>query len=201
MTDAGGSLFALKSKILCKNSPVPTNAVKGMAVSMQNLDVISINLWNILIALINLVLLFLIIKKFLFGPVKNVLAKRQSEIDRQYEAASEAEADAKENRRMWEEKLGNAEIEADTILKTAAEQAKFRSDAIVSDAQEKADRIVRTAASEAELEIKKAADGIKREIVSVSGALTEKMLEREINTDDHRALIDSFIEKIGDGND
>ncbi len=168
---------------------------------MQNLDVISINLWNILIALINLVLLFLIIKKFLFGPVKIVLAKRQSEIDRQYEAASEAEADAKENRRMWEEKLGNAETEADTILKTAAEQAKFRSDAIVSDAQEKADRIVRTAASEAELEIKKAADGIKREIVSVSGALTEKMLEREINTDDHRALIDSFIEKIGDGND
>ena len=110
---------------------------------MQNLDVISINLWNILIALINLVLLFLIIKKFLFGPVKIVLAKRQSEIDRQYEAASEAEADAKENRRMWEEKLGNAETEADTILKTAAEQAKFRSDAIVSDAQEKADLLIK----------------------------------------------------------
>ena len=60
---------------------------------------------------------------------------------------------------------------------------------------------MRTAQTEAELELKKAADGIKREIVEVSGALTEKMLEREINTDDHRSLIESFIEKIGDGND
>ena len=57
------------------------------------------------------------------------------------------------------------------------------------------------AETEADLERKKAADGIKREIVEVSGALTEKMLEREINTDDHRALIDSFIEEIGEVND
>ena len=47
----------------------------------------------------------------------------------------------------------------------------------------------------------KAEDGIKREIVYVSAALTEKMLDREINTQDHRALIDSFIDKIGDNND
>ena len=32
-------------------------------------------------------------------------------------------------------------------------------------------------------------------------ALAEKMIEREINTDDHRALIDSFIEGIGEEND
>ena len=37
--------------------------------------------------------------------------------------------------------------------------------------------------------------------MEVSGALTEKMLGREINTKDHRNLIDSFIEKIGDGDD
>ena len=168
---------------------------------MQNLDVISINLWDVLIALINLVLLFLLIKKLLFKPVKAIMAKRQDEIDGRYAAASDAEADANEKRRMWEEKLDGANTEADTILKNAAEQAKFRGDAMVADAQEKADRIIRTAQTEAELELKKAADGIKREIASVSGVLAEKMLEREINTDDHRNLIESFIEKIGDGND
>ena len=57
------------------------------------------------------------------------------------------------------------------------------------------------AENEAALERKKAIDGIKREIVDVSGAIAEKMLEREINSDDHRALIDSFIENIGDGNE
>ena len=49
--------------------------------------------------------------------------------------------------------------------------------------------------------IEKATEDIKREIVEVSGALAEKMLEREINTKDHQSLIDSFIEKIGDDDD
>jgi F0F1-type ATP synthase membrane subunit b/b' len=42
---------------------------------------------------------------------------------------------------------------------------------------------------------------MKKEIVEVSSALAEKMLEREINRDDHREMIDTFLEKIGDGND
>ena len=39
---------------------------------------------------------------------------------------------------------------------------------------------------------------IKEQIVDVSTALAEKMLEREVNADDHKALIDDFISKIGD---
>ena len=55
--------------------------------------------------------------------------------------------------------------------------------------------------SEAELERKKATDSMKQEIVEVSGALAEKLLERELNREDHKAIIESFIEEIGDGND
>lgn len=165
---------------------------------MQNLDVISVNLWQIVISLVNLVLLFLIMKKFLFKPVKNILAKRQEEIDQRYAEAELAEDEANENRRQWKEKLDGANKEADSIIQKATDNAKYRGDKMIAEAEEKAESIVRVAKAEAELEMKKAADSIKREIVEVSGALTEKMLEREINNDDHRNLIDSFIEKVGE---
>ena len=168
---------------------------------MQNLDVISVNFWQILISLINLFLLFLILKKFLFKPVKKVLEQRQKELDEQYATAASAELQANENRKAWENKLSQADAQADAILQSATDNAKYRGDKLVAEAKERADGIIRAAQNEAELERQKAADGIKREIVEVSGALTEKMLEREINTEDHRNLIDSFIEKIGDGND
>ena len=168
---------------------------------MQTLDVISVNLWQILISLVNLVLLFLIVKRFLFKPVKNILAKRQSEIDQQYDAAAIAEKEANESRGMWQEKLSGAEAEADAIITKASENAKNRGEKLISEAEEKAESIIRMAKGEAELEIRRAADAIKREIVDLSGALTEKMLEREINNEDHRALIDSFIEKIGEDNE
>lgn len=165
---------------------------------MQSLDVISVNLWQIIISLLNLLLLFLIIKKFLFGPVKNVLQKRQQEIDEKYELAEKANTDAQENKEKWEEKLNDAKDEADSILKTATMNASKRSDKIIAEAKDKADSIVRQAENDIILERKKSEESIKKEIVDVSAALTEKMLNREINENDHRAIIDSFIKEIGD---
>ncbi|MBO7288864.1 MAG: F0F1 ATP synthase subunit B [Clostridia bacterium] len=165
---------------------------------MQSLEVISVNIWQILISLLNLLILFLMFKKFLFKPVNNMLAKRQSEIDAKYEAANEAKRIANEDRLLWDEKIGTIKHESEEMIKKAQNSAKRQSEAIVSKAKETADSIVRQAENQAQLEFEKAQDGIKKEIVEVSAALANKLLEREINADDHRSLIDSFIEKIGD---
>ena len=165
---------------------------------MQSMEVISINLWQILISLANLVILFLIVKKFLFKPVKKVLAQRQDVMDAQYSAAQEAQAQALADKDAWEHKMQSAKAEADAIMKDAASKAQIRGDRIVSDAREKADGIIRQAQTAAELERKKAEDGMKKEIVDVSAALAEKMLGREINAQDHREMIDSFIEGLGE---
>ncbi|MBR0442992.1 MAG: F0F1 ATP synthase subunit B [Clostridia bacterium] len=167
----------------------------------QFLDIISVNLWNILISLLNLVVLFWLVKKFLFKPVKKMLAERQADIDHQYAAAAEAQRVADENREMWENKLSTADAEAQRMIRDAADTAKHRAAEIVRRADEQADGIVRRAEAEAELERKRAEDGIKREIVGVSTAIAEKMLEREVNEKDHRALIDEFIDKIGESDE
>ena len=168
---------------------------------MQTLDVISVNVWQILISLLNLVVLYLIVKFFLYNPVKNVLAKRSAELEEHYTAAEEAEAVADKSRMEWEEKLSGANAEANSIIQNATDLARNRGDAMITEAREKADGIIRVAQNEAELERRRATDQIKKEIVNVSAALTEKILEREVNTNDHKALIDSFIENIGDGNE
>lgn len=168
---------------------------------MQNLDVISINFWQIMISLCNLFLLFLILKRFLYRPVKKVLAERQSMLKDTYDAAARANQDAEQNKQVWEQKMETAQAEADRILKKAAETADFRSGQMLAEAKEKADGIVHQAEVQAKLEQKKAEAGIKKEIVDVSAALTEKMLGREICAEDHRALIDSFINEMGEIND
>ncbi len=168
---------------------------------LQTLDVISVNLWDILISFINLFLLYFILKKFLFKPVTRMLKARQDAVDAQYADAEKAKAMALADKEEWDAKIKNADREAEAIIKKAADNAKLRSDRIVADAHEKADGIIRVAEMEADLEKKKAEDSIKREIVFVSTAIAEKMLAREVKPSDHRELIDSFIDKIGDGND
>lgn len=168
---------------------------------VQSLDVISINVWHILISLLNLVILFFILKKLLFKPVRKLFAERQAELEHQYAAADAAEQQALAHRSEWEKKLKSADEEAEAVLRDATDTAKRRAEQITEEAAVKADGIVRRAQAEAELERKKAAEGIKREIVDVSAALAEKMLEREVKVEDHRAMIDSFIDTIGDEHD
>ena len=171
---------------------------------MQSLDIISVNIWSILISLCNLVLLFLLLKKFLYKPVRKMLAERQSAIDKQYAAAKEAEDNARENMEMWNEKIGTAESESEKIINKASSDAEKRKSEIIGDAKRQAEGIVRQAKEDAELEKKKAADEIRSEIVDVSMLISEKMIGRELKEEDHRELIDSFINGIddaGDGND
>ena len=165
---------------------------------MQALDVISVNVWSILISLCNLGLIFWLVKKFLFKPVKAVLAKRQAEIDAHYQAAEDAQKNAESSREQYELKLAGAQAEADSMIQSATATANRRSDRIVSDARDKADSIIRQAQNEAELEKKKAQETIRQEIADVSAALTEKLLGREMNQDDHRGMIDSFLNEMGE---
>lgn len=168
---------------------------------MQTLDVISINLWQMLVSLANLVLLFMLVKKFLYKPVKKMLETRQNTIDGKYSDAEKAKEDALSTKQMYEDKLSTAKAEADGIIKSAANTAKARENEIILKAKEEAEIIVNQAHEDAELEKKKAQDSIKQEIVQVSTLLTGKMLEREINAQDHKQIIDSFIEGIGDEHD
>ncbi len=168
---------------------------------MQYLDVISINIWDTLASLANLLILFLLVKKFLFKPVRRMLDARQALIDGKLSDAEEAKLAAEESKAAWEEKLRSANEEADGIIKEASDRAKRRAHKIIAEADEKALELTRRAEEQIQLEKEKAESEIKQEIVDVSLALAEKMLARKLSEADHRNMINEFINEIGDSDD
>ncbi len=168
---------------------------------MQTLPIISINLWEMLFALLNLLILFLLVKKFLYKPVKKMLAQRQETIDNEYKQAEDAKEQALSDKKTYEEKLSHAESEADSLIQSAVVTANQREQEILADAKEKADSIIRQAEEDAKLELRKAEETIKEEIVNVGTLLAGKILEREVKEEDHKKLIDSFINELGEANE
>ena len=137
---------------------------------MPTLDVISVNIWSILISLCNLLILFFIIKKFLYKPVRKMLAERQAAVDKVYSEADEALRSAEQDRLTYSQKLEHADSECDALLKSAKENADRRGSEIISDAQSQAD---------------------------ISVNVAEKLLARSVDGSEHRRLIDSAIDEIG----
>lgn len=164
--------------------------------SNEYLELISLNVWHMVATVGNLLILTWIVKKFLFDRVKKVLAERQSQMDGLYQEAEEAKEAALKDKTEYEAKLDAADAEADTILKKASARAERRSDEIIENANRKAEETLKKADADIAQEKKKAMNDLKNEISEISVQIAETIVQREINEDDHRELIDSFIENL-----
>ena len=163
---------------------------------MGNLGLISVNIPHIVITIANLLILFFVIKKFLFKPVQRILAQRQAQVDKIYADADEAKQQAEADKQAYGEKIAGAQAEADAILESAAKKAEKNSEAIIGNATEKANALLQKAEADIALERKKAVNEIKNEISDISVSIAGKVIEREINAADHQAMIDAFIGEL-----
>ncbi len=167
--------------------------------NVQTLDVIYVNLWSILLSLGNLVLIYVILKKVLFGPVKKILAERQGAVDSVYAKAEMARLQAEDSRARYEDKLAHADEEAAVLLTRANERAHRAEETILANANQKAAAALKKADEDIAFEKKRAMNELKNEISSISLDIAEKVIGREISEDDHRNLIDRFIDEVDDG--
>ena len=94
---------------------------------MEVQQFISIAPWTIIFQILNLLLLMVLFKKYLFKPVTEILEKRQAEIEGHYQEAQQAETDAKAMKADYESKMAGARQEADRVIKTATESANAMS--------------------------------------------------------------------------
>ena len=164
----------------------------------MTLDLVSIVPWEIITQLINLLLLFLLLKHFLFKPVQNVLNTRQAEIDKTYAEADAAQTRAEELRDEYEKRIADAKAEAADITKAANQKAQAHYDEVVLEAKADAARLMEKAEAQIEQEKKKAMNELKDEISGIAVDIASKVVEREIDEKDHEALISEFIKGVGE---
>lgn len=165
---------------------------------MQSLDIISINLWQILISLANLLLIFLILKRFLFKPVQNVFAAREAQVDKLYGEAENDRNAAKGMKQEYEIRLATAREEADGIVKNAVQTAQRKGDAILSEASAQASRMKQKAEEEISMERKQMLMDVRAEISDLAVDIAAKVVEREVDKQDHENFVDEFIRNVGE---
>ena len=166
--------------------------------SVQSLDIISVNLWQILISLANLLIMFLILKKFLFKPVQVVFAQRQAQVDKLYGDAANDRAAAKDMKQEYEARLATAREEADGLVRNAVVTAQRKGDAIVSEASLQASRMKQKAEEEISMERKQMLMDVRSEISDIAVSIASKVVEREVQKTDHETFVDEFIRNVGE---
>ena len=138
---------------------------------------LNINL-SVIYNIINIIVLFLLLKKFLFKPVTDIMEKRKSLIEGALKDADNSKNEAAELKNQYETALKNAKNEAVTIVKDAK-------------------TIVENASKAVELEKEKAVRSAKNEIASLAIAAASKIVEKETDNESNKKLLDDFLSEAG----
>ena len=159
---------------------------------------VGIDPWTALFTFCNMMITFAVLKKFLFKPVKKMIDDRQAEIDTMYADADATKQKAAELEQEYQQHLQSIRDERDTLLREATARAQKREEEIVGEARAEATALRAAAEADIAQERKKAVNDLKNEIGGIAVDIAGKVVEREINETDHKALIDEFIRNVGD---
>lgn len=142
--------------------------------------------------------LFLLLSYLLFDPVKKLLADRQKKIGDDLADALHDKEEAARLRTEYEEKLKNAEKEAEEILAKARQKALKNEAKIISEAREEAAGIIARANEQALLEKKRVADEVKQEMISVAAMMAQKVVASNMDVSIQDSLVEETLKEMGD---
>ena len=159
---------------------------------------VTIDVWTLIFTWANLLILFLLMKKFFFKPIKNILKQREDEINSLYEKANSSSTEAEKLKEEYENRLKDAKKEASEIVGSAVKNAEARGNAIVDDAKKEARGILDKAEREIEQEKTAAVNEIKGDILNLAVNIAQKVIEKDLKKEDHEKMIDDIISKMGE---
>ncbi|HJB19354.1 MAG TPA: F0F1 ATP synthase subunit B [Candidatus Bariatricus faecipullorum] len=139
--------------------------------------------WN----LINILVLFLVLKHFLFKPVLGIMEKREKLIQSRMEKAGQAKEEAEALKSQYQESIRNAREDSRKILDEARENGKAEYERIVNEANEKAGKIISQAQKTAASDTERAKKDMESEIAALAMAAAAKIMGENQDTADSRA--------------
>lgn len=152
---------------------------------------------NILWTVVNILVLFVLLRKFLYRPVMNVIEQRQKQIDDAIADAEGKKNDAQAVLAQAQDKLQNVDTEAAQRREAYEKQAEKEKEQLLQDAQRQADAIVAEGKAAAEAEHARRLRDANAETSALARDMCEKLLARNLTQQDDARLLDDLLQKAG----
>lgn len=158
----------------------------------------SIYFGSFIIQVLAFALLFILLKKYAFGPLLGIMEKRQESIENQIKSADEQRAEAEKFLVEQQEALQNAREEAHSIIERAKSSSTKQAEEIIEISKAEAERIKQDALQEIKLEKEKAVQELREQVSSISVLIASKIIEKEIDAKTQSKIVDDVINQVGE---
>ena len=162
---------------------------------------LSINFPSIVFTVINLIVFLLLMKKFLIGPVTDIIEQRKVLVEGQLSNASNAEKTAMELKLQYETSIKGASVKTDEMLDSARKRASAEYERIVKEAETSTGKIIDDAEKTIRIEREKAIREMQSEIAGLAIIAATKVVSENSSNNINQSFYEDFLKKAGDSND
>ncbi len=155
--------------------------------------------WTSLMIVINLLILYIILKKFFWEKIRKFMTDRQDAVRDAFDSAEAMNKRADEKMRNYSARIANVEEEGREIIRQAKQQADAQAQEILADARNQASEIITKAEKSIELEKAKAMEEMRQEIGTLALLAAEKIVGREIEDIGYDEIVDDVINQARSG--
>ncbi|MFZ5818579.1 MAG: F0F1 ATP synthase subunit B [Chloroflexota bacterium] len=163
------------------------------------MDALGINLPFLLVQVINLIIVYTVVAKWVVGPIGNMLEKRRQSIAQGLEdarVAAEARANAeKEAARI----IADAQAEASKVVREANERAQGVAREVKAEAEAEAAKARESALAETELERNRILGDLRGQVAALSISATQKLVGEALDEKRQHALLEEFFSGVKSG--
>lgn len=160
---------------------------------------ISPSLATFLVTILNITVLFLVLRALLFKPVSKFMAGRTKKVEDTLAQAEKEKNQAKQLLASYEERLRQAEGEAEAIIRNARENARQEADRITAEGKAAAENMIASARGQIDAERQAALAVFKAEAAALVVAAASRLLRRDLDQEDNRRLAASLLAEIAQG--
>lgn len=151
-----------------------------------------------IVTLATFVILIILLKKFAWGPLKEVMDKRERDINKYIDDAEQAKINAQKLEEENRKTLKETQDEVQRILDDAKIQARKQHEEIIHEANVRANGMIETAQSEINSEKERALADINNQVSELSVLIASKVLRKEISEQDQKDLVEKYLKEAGD---
>lgn len=134
--------------------------------------------------------------KYVWPPIVKALAERKAKIAEGLAAAERGHQEKALGEQRALEVMKEAKATAADIVGQAQKRATDIVEEAKSDARVEGERIVAAAQAEIEREANRAREELREKVATLAMAAAEKILQKEINIDTHRSIVDDFAKQL-----
>lgn len=157
--------------------------------------------WNVVATIINVIVLYWLMKKFLYKPIQAVMDKRKELIDSQFTNAQEAQDKADSLKQEYEGLMNGAKEESMQIVEKARETAQADYTDKMEEASTQANRLLEEAREKISTEKEKMLKELESQIASLAMCAAAKVIGKKASAKYDEALYEQFLSEAGEAND